>query len=465
MNNPIDKPLPSSEESERVILGAVLLDNSVIAQAVEQLTPNDFYSPLNRRVFAAMISLFDQSKQIDPILIGEELKKEGSLESIGGISTITNLTFGLPHFSNVEGYIKVVKDKATLRNLIRTCNAVTGDALAEEEEAGIILDRAEHAIYQLYDRGQASTASRMEHEVAETMIAAKQRSETGDIVIGIPTGFRSLDMRLQGYRKSQYVVIAARPSIGKTAIGVRQLYNISTITNEPVLLFSCEMAKSEISERVVAAEGNIDSYMLRAGRLSDAEWDEATRIQAKLTETSGFFINDTPRITLRGIRTEVRRVNSKLRPQKKKLGIIMVDHVGLMGNDVDKRGRSREGEVSDISKGLKQLAREEDCTVIALSQLNRGSEIRSDHRPMKSDLRESGSLEQDADVVLLLFREDEYQSDPSLHTNVAEVIIAKNRNGPTGVVKMSFIRKYAKFTDLSEEVREDFPLDNEGVLL
>lgn len=465
--NLLEKPLPSSEESERVILGAVLLDNAVMAVAITRLKPEDFYSPLNRRVFSAMISLFDQSKQIDPILIGEELKKEGSFESIGGITTITNLTFGLPRFSDIEEYIKVVRNKATLRNIVRTCNRITSHALSEEEDAQVVLEQGESAIYALYDRDQTTAAVMMSTEVGLAIESAKKRSESGSMIIGIPCGFQKLDEQLQGYRPGQYIVTAARPSIGKTAIAVRRLYNIATQAKAPVFLFSIEMSKEEIADRIICAEVNLDSYALRAGNLTPEEWAKAEMVRQNLTEAAGFFINDNPICTTRTIRTELRRANSILRKKGQKIEFFVADHIGLMRNAVDKRGRTREGEVSDISKDLKAIAREFQCTGNALSQLNRQSENRADHRPMMSDLRESGSIEQDADVVELLYREDQYQSDPTLYTNIAEVIIGKNRNGPTGSVKMYFTRKSARFSDLSEPIEStgQFFTGNDNILL
>lgn len=445
----LEKPLPSSDESERVILGGILLDNDVIVNAIEKVKPEDFYSPFHRRVYAAMISLFNQQKVIDPILIGEELKKEGSLETIGGISTITNLTFGLPHFTNISEYLQVVRDKASLRNLVRTCNAITQDALSESDTASNILERAESAMYHLIDNDMTAVSTQMSVEVAEAMEAAKLRAESGSILVGVSTGFTDLDLKLQGFREGQYVPVGARPSMGKTSFAVRSLYK-AALAGNPVFLFSLEMSKEEIAERIICAETNIDTLLFRTGHLTKEQWVAVEGVRRNLTEAAGFFINDTPSVSTQFIRAEMRRANMMLRKQGKKLKLVCIDHIGLMSNEVDVRGRSRENEVSTISKTLKAIAREYQCTVMPLSQFNRQPENRADHRPNVSDFRESGSIEQDADVALLLYREDYYQTDPTLHNNIAEVIIGKNRNGPTGTVKLSFTRKSTKFADLSE---------------
>lgn len=461
----LEKPLPSSEESERAILGAILLDNAQMSEAVEFLKVEDFYFPLHRRVFGAMAALFIASKPIDPILIGEELKKEGSLDSIGGTTVITNLTFGLPHFANITQYITTVKSKATLRSLVRACNQITNDALSEEYEGEEALELAETTIYALRDRGSVVSAVRMETETVQSIERARKRAESGTTVIGLPSGFTDLDMKLQGFRPTQYVILAARPRIGKTAKVGRILYHAARSADAPSLLFSLEMSKAEISDRVICAEGNIDSYSFRSGYLTDTEWARAEDVRLHLTESAGFYINDSPIITTTTIRAELRRVNNVLRKQGKKIEIFAVDHIGLVRNATDKRGRNREGEVSDISKDLKAIAKEFNCVCLGLSQLNRQPENRADHRPMMSDLRESGSLEQDADVVLLMYREDVYQSDPSLYSNVAEVIIGKNRDGPEATVKLYFTRKSARFSNLTDVVTQPEPIYQPGDII
>lgn len=446
----LERSLPSDAEAERVTLGSILLDNGAMSQIPETLQPEDFYNPLHRRIFAAMLTLTDEGRPIDPILIGEVLNREGTVEEMGGISTITNLTLGLPHFPNIAEYVKLVRDASDARKLIRECQRLVNATLARDVPIDELLEDAETSIYGIRSQAEAIQATSMAHEVSKAIVSAQERAAAGTVVVGIPSGFTDVDNRLQGFRDGQYIIIAARPSVGKTSLVLRMLQNISTQAQEPTLLFSLEMAKEEMADRAVCSEANIDSYLLRSGHLSPDQWDQAALVRSRLDEGSGFFINDSPFITTRTIRSELRRINSSLRKQGKRIKVLAVDHVGLMNNATEKRGRSREGEVSEISRHLKQIAREFDCVVIALSQLNRQSENRADHRPTIADLRESGSLEQDADIVMLLYREDVYQTDLTLHTNIAEVIIGKNRNGPTGPVKLHFTRKSTRFSDLSE---------------
>lgn len=434
----LEKPLPSSEESERVILGAVLLDNSVIAQAVEFLRPEDFYSPLNRRVFAAMIALFEKQKQIDPILIGEELKKEGSLESIGGITTITNLTFGLPHFSNVEEYIRVVRDKSVVRNLIRTCNAITGEALAEEDDAEVILDHAEQAIFAIAEARTKQSFSRIA-PVADRVLARVKEYAAGEGtgITGLSTGFRELDEMTSGLQRTDLVIVAGRPSMGKTALCLTLAQNAALYSKAVVAVFSLEMSKEQLVTRMLASEAHINAHRFRTGHLMTNEWERLAGAIATLSEAR-IFIDDTPAISALEIRAKCRR----LAAEQKQLDLIVVDYLQLMGGS--KRTESRQQEVSQISRELKGLAKELDVPVVALSQLSRAPEARNPPKPLMSDLRESGSIEQDADVVAFIYRED-YYKETEENKGLAELIVSKQRNGPTGTVRLAFLKEFTRF--------------------
>jgi replicative DNA helicase len=434
----LEKPLPSSEESERVILGAILLDNSVIAQAVEHLKPEDFYSPLNRRVFAAMIALFEKQKQIDPILIGEELKKEGSLESIGGITTITNLTYGLPHFSNVEEYIRVVRDKSVVRNLIRTCNVITGEALAEEDDAEIILDHAEQAIFALAEARTRQSFSRIA-PVAERVLARVKEYAAGEGtgITGLSTGFRELDEMTSGLQRTDLVIVAGRPSMGKTALCLTLAQNAALHSKAIVAVFSLEMSKEQLVTRMLASEAHINAHRFRTGHLMSNEWERLANAIGTLSDAR-IFIDDTPGISALEVRAKCRR----LAAEQKGLDLIVIDYLQLMGGS--KRTESRQQEVSQISRELKGLAKELDVPVVALSQLSRAPEARNPPKPLMSDLRESGSIEQDADVVAFIYRED-YYNETEENKGLAELIVAKQRNGPTGTVKLAFLREFTRF--------------------
>ena len=435
----LEKPLPSSEESERVILGAILLDNKVIAEAVEHLKPEDFYSPLNRRVFAAMIALFEKQRQIDPILIGEELKKEGSLESIGGTSTITNLTFGLPHFANVAEYIKVVRDKSVVRNLIRTCNAITGEALAEEDDAENILDHAEQQIFAIAEARTRVSFSRI-GPVADRVIArVKEHAEKGGSagITGLSTGYYELDEITSGLQRTDLIIVAARPSMGKTALCLNLAQNAALNSNAVVAVFSLEMSKEQLVTRMLSSEARVNAHRFRTGHLMTKEWEKLAEAIGVLSDAR-LFIDDTPGISVLEMRAKCRR----LAAEQKGLDLIVVDYLQLMSGS--KRTESRQQEVSQISRELKALAKELDVPVVALSQLSRAPEARNPPKPLMSDLRESGSIEQDADVVAFIFRED-YYNETDENKGLAELIISKQRNGPTGTVRLAFLKEFTRF--------------------
>ncbi|MBK6748752.1 MAG: replicative DNA helicase [Acidobacteria bacterium] len=435
----LEKPLPSNEESERVILGAILLDNSVIAQAVEHLKPEDFYSPLNRRVFAAMIALFEKQRQIDPILIGEELKKEGSLESIGGTSTITNLTFGLPHFSNVEEYIKVVRDKSVVRNLIRTCNAITGEALAEEDDAENILDHAEQQIFAIAEARTSQRFSRIGPVADRVIVRVREHAEKGGSagITGLSTGYYELDEITSGLQRTDLIIVAARPSMGKTALCLNLAQNAALNSNAIVAVFSLEMSKEQLVTRMLSSEARVNAHRFRTGHLMTKEWEKLAEAIGVLSDAR-LFIDDTPGISVLEMRAKCRR----LAAEQKGLDLVVVDYLQLMSGG--KRTESRQQEVSQISRELKALAKELNVPVVALSQLSRAPEARNPPKPLMSDLRESGSIEQDADVVAFIFRED-YYNETDENKGLAELIISKQRNGPTGTVRLAFLKEFTRF--------------------
>ncbi len=435
----LERPLPSSEDSERVILGAILLDNALMTQAIEHLKADDFYSPLHRRVYNAMLSLFESSKQIDPILISEELKKDGPIESIGGITTITNLTFGLPHFSNVAEYIKVVKDKSVVRSLIRTCNQITSEALAEEDDAEVILDHAEQMVFAL---AEARTRKGFAHvePVAQQVLKNVTELAKGEsyALTGLGTGFRDFDAKTSGLQKTDLVIVAARPSMGKTALCLTIAQNAAILEKAVVAVFSLEMSKEQLVMRMLASEGKIDAHRFRTGHLTREEWGRLAGAIGTLSE-SKIFIDDTAALSVLEMRAKARR----LAAEQKRLDLIVVDYLQLMGGG-SRRIESRQQEVSQISRELKALAKELNVPVLALSQLSRAPEARNPPKPLLSDLRESGSIEQDADVVAFIFRED-YYNETDENKGMAELIIAKQRNGPTGTVKLAFLKEFTRF--------------------
>ncbi|HXM35781.1 MAG TPA: replicative DNA helicase [Pyrinomonadaceae bacterium] len=446
-----ERPLPNSSEAERAILGAVLLDNGLISQAIELLKPEDFYVPSHRRIFVAMIALFERGAEINPILIGEELKKESSLESVGGISFVTNLTYGLPHSTNIIDYAKVVRGKSLLRRLIRTASKITNEALEEEDEASIILDHAEHAIFELADERIRQGFTHVE-PIAVQLLDKIQEMEGRKIVLtGLTTGFPELDEKTSGLQKSDLIILAARPSMGKTAFALMLAQNAAIDTGAVVGIFSLEMSKEALVMRMLCAQGNIDAQRFRNGFLSRAEWAQIAKSLGMLAGTK-IFLDDTPGITVLEMRAKARR----LAVEQKRLDLIVVDYLQLMSGSA-KRVESRQQEVSQISRELKGLAKELNVPVLALSQLSRAPESRSDHRPQLADLRESGALEQDADLVAFIYREEQYknpeekQAMPDDKKNIAEIILAKQRNGPTGTVELRFVPSSMRFDKLYRE--------------
>jgi replicative DNA helicase len=435
----LEKPLPSSPESERVILGAILLDNTLISQAIEILKQEDFYSPLHRRVFKAMSSLFERGEKIDPILIGEELKKDGQLENVGGIATITNLTFGLPHFSNVETYAKVVKDKSITRNLIKVCNQITSEALAEEDDAEIILDHAEQAIFALADERTRQGFSHVEPIAREVLHKVQEFAKReSHALTGLATGFRDLDAMTSGLQRTDLIIVAARPSMGKTALCLNIAQNAATLEGACVAVFSLEMSKEQLVMRMLASEARVDAHRFRNGFLTRDEWGRLAEAIGTLSEAK-LFIDDTPGISPLEMRAKVRRLVA----EQKQLDLIVVDYMQLMSGS-GKSNENRQQEVSKISRELKGLAKEMNVPLIALSQLSRAPEARNPPKPQMSDLRESGSIEQDADLVAFIYR-DEYYKPSEENQGIAELLISKQRNGPTGGIKLAFLKEFTRF--------------------
>ena len=448
---PFERQLPNSAEAERAILGAVLLDNGLISQAIEHLRPEDFYVPSHRRIFVAMITLFERGAEINPILIGEELKKENALESVGGISFITNLTYGLPHSTNIVHFTKVVRGKSMLRQLIKAANKITQEALAEEDEPEIILDHAEHAIFQLADERIRQGFTHVK-PIAEQLLEKVQEMEgRAAVLTGLTTGFADLDKMTSGLQRSDLIIVAARPSMGKTSFALMLAENAALHAGAVVGIFSLEMSKEALVMRMLCSQGNIDAQRFRNGFLSRLEWAQIAKSLGTLADAR-IYLDDTPGASVLEMRAKARR----LAAEQKRLDLIIVDYLQLMSGSA-KRFESRQQEVSQISRELKALAKEMNVPVVALSQLSRAPESRSDHRPLLADLRESGALEQDADLVAFIFREEQYKTPeerdslPEDQKNIAEIIIAKQRNGPTGSIDLRFTPSSMRFDSLYRE--------------
>jgi replicative DNA helicase len=440
----LERPLPSSPETEKAILGAVILDNSLIAQAIEMLKPADFYVPSHRRIFMAMIALFERGSEINPILLAEELRRDNSLDAAGGVLFLTNLTYGLPHVTSIAQYAKVVRGKSLLRQLVKVANNITSEALEEEDEPQNILDHAEHAIFALADERIRQGFEHIKHP-AERVLEKAESVEHRDLVVtGVPTGFRGLDALTSGLQKQDLVVIAARPAMGKTSLALTLIQNAAIEAKAVVGLFSLEMSAEALAMRMLCSEASVDAQKFRSGFLSNEEWSRLGKALGKLADAR-IFIDDTPAISVLEMRAKARR----LATEQKQLDMIVVDYLQLMSGSA-RRFESRQQEVSQISRELKALAKELNVPMIALSQLSRAPENRTDHRPQLADLRESGAIEQDADVVAFIYREEAYHSTDE-NKNIAELIVAKQRNGPTDTVYLAFLNQFTKFADLERE--------------
>lgn len=443
-NSPLERPLPSSPDTERALLGSIFLDNSLIAQAVELLKAECFYVPSNRRVFIAMIALFEHGSEINPILVADELRRDNSLEAAGGMLFLSNLTFGLPHVQSVLPYAKIIRGKYLLRQLVKVAHKISAEALEEEDEPQDILDHAEHAIFALADERIRQGFEHIKHPAERVLEKAEAVEHRDMVVTGIATGFRGLDALTSGFQRQDLVVIAARPSMGKTSLALT-LAQHAAIENKAVVgVFSLEMSAEALAMRMLCSEANVDAQKFRSGYLSNEEWSRLGKALGKLAEAR-IFIDDTAAISVLEMRAKARR----LATEQKQLDLIVVDYLQLMSGS-SKRFESRQQEVSQISRELKALAKELNIPMVALSQLSRAPENRTDHRPQLADLRESGAIEQDADVVAFIYREEQYHKSDE-NKNIAELIVAKQRNGPTDTVYLAFLNQFAKFADLDRD--------------
>lgn len=430
---------PQNLEAEMAVLGSMILDEKATCNAVEFLNDNNFYKDTHRKIFQALCNLYENDKPIDLVTVNDELKRLGVLDSIGGTSFLTELVNSVPSAANAAAYIRLVKEKSILRALINNASQIAALAYEYEGEADEALDRAEALIFNIRDsRRTSSVASLKEliHTSIENIDLVYQKKAQ---VSGIPTGFVDLDQRTAGLHKSDLIVIAGRPSMGKSALALGLAEYIGVTKGLPIAFFSLEMSKEQLVQRVLCSHAKVDAHKVRTGYLSPSDWPKLTAAAGKLS-AAPIYIDDTPAITVIELRAKARRLKSHYNIQ-----FIVLDYLQLMrGRD---RSENRQQEISEISRSLKALARELNLPLVAISQLSRAVESRSDHRPQLSDLRESGAIEQDADLVLLLLRE-EYYNPTTDNEGIAELIIAKQRNGPVGSVKLAFIKEYARFENL-----------------
>ncbi|AVK86850.1 replicative DNA helicase [Lysinibacillus sp. B2A1] len=441
MSEPMmDRVPPHNREAEQSVIGAIFLDPQALITASEILLADDFYHNAHKKIFETMLRLSDQGKAIDVVTVTEELSAKKEIEDVGGLSYLLELANAVPTAANVAHYAKIVEEKALLRRLIRVATKIVEDGYTREDEVEALLGEAEKKMMEVANRKNAGDFKHVKDVLVETFDNIEQlQSRKGDVT-GIPTGFRDLDNITAGFQRNDLIIVAARPSVGKTAFALNVAQSVAVQARENVAIFSLEMGAEQLVMRMLCAEGNIDAQVLRTGALNTEDWGKLTMAMGSLSN-SGIFIDDTPGVRINEIRAKCRRL-----AQEHGLGMILIDYLQLIQGS-GKPGENRQQEVSEISRSLKGLARELKVPVIALSQLSRGVEQRQDKRPMMSDLRESGSIEQDADIVAFLYRDDYYDKE-SESKNMIEIIIAKQRNGPTGTVTLAFKKEFNKFINV-----------------
>ena len=450
MDNVVSQQIPHDSEAEKAVLGAVFLDPEAIIDASDVLQPDDFYEHANRIVFQAMLNISDREEVIDPVTLQDELKKNNQVDDIGGIAYVTELSMATPTAAHVTYYAKIVKRKAILRNLISTSQRIIQNAIEGSDDVTDILDDAESQIMGV-SQDNASGGFKSIHDVLNTaMVEINSIPDDGNMVTGLASGFSELDKMTTGFHDDELIILAARPGVGKTAFALNVAQFVGLKTDKTVAMFSLEMGAEQLVQRMLASEGLIDSQHLRTGQLTDEEWRKLVVAAGSLDNTS-IYIDDTPGIKMSEIRAKARR----LAKEKGNLGLIVIDYLQLIEGP---RSESRQQEVSAISRQLKKLAKELHIPVIALSQLSRSVEQRQDKRPVLSDIRESGSIEQDADIVAFLYRDDYYRDErdeddegeveAEEDNGEVEVIIEKNRSGTRGTVKLMFSKPYNRFSNL-----------------
>lgn len=429
---------PQNVDAEQSVLGAIFLAKDALETASEILQPDDFYKTAHQRIFAAMVDLYNKGEPVDIVTVTAELQDKKLLDEVGGVTYLTELSSAVPTAANIEYYAKIVLEKSGLRRIIKAATKIATDGY-DADSSQELLAVAEQRFSELNERGnRGNDFAPIRNILVEAYDMIYLLSTRKTDITGVPSGYRDLDELTGGFQKSDLIILAARPSVGKTALGLNVAQNVAH-AGETVAVFSLEMAASQLVQRMICAEGLIDAQKLRVGGLEEDDWEKLTKAIG-LLGNAPIYIDDTPGVTVHDIRTKCRKLK-----KQKGLGLILIDYLQLIYSNSK---ANRQEQVSEISKALKNLARELEVPVIALSQLSRSVEQRQDKRPMLSDIRESGSIEQDADIVAFLYRDDYYNKE-SEQKNIVEVNIAKHRNGPTGTVELAFLKEFNKFVDLT----------------
>ncbi|AEE92711.1 replicative DNA helicase [Tepidanaerobacter acetatoxydans Re1] len=430
---------PYNLEAEQSVLGSMLLSKDAITVAAEQLRVQDFYKESHKKIFEVIVRLYEDREPVDLITVTEALRSAKILEQIGGATYLTALTEIVPTAANISYYCKIVEEKALIRRLINTTSEILSMAYDQQNEVEDLLDEAERRIFEIAQKRRVENFHHIKEILFDTFERIEQLYNSEGGITGVPTGFPDIDEKTSGLQPSDLILIAARPSMGKTAFALNIAQNAAIRYKVPVGIFSLEMSKEQLVQRMLCAESNVDSHKLRTGKLDEEDWPRLARAMGPLSEAP-IYIDDTPGISSLELRTKARRLKAE-----KGLGLVIIDYLQLMSGRT--ASENRQQEISEISRSLKALARELSVPVVALSQLSRAPEMRADHRPILSDLRESGSQEQDSDVVAFLYRDDYYNPDTD-KKNIAEIIIAKQRNGPTGTIELVWLPKFTKFASL-----------------
>ena len=444
---PVAKIPPNDIEAEQAVLGSMLTDKDAVISAIEVLKKEDFYREDNKAIFEAMISLYNRPEPIDIITLKDELLYIGKFDVVGVLEYLSDLPEKVPTTANVEKYIKIVEEKSILRNLIKTSNELITLGYDETQEVNSVMDQAEKKVFDLMQNRNQTGYSQIKDVLVDSFAQLERLYNQKEGITGVPSGFADLDLRTAGFHNSELIILAARPAMGKTAFALNIATNAATKSDVPVLLFSLEMSKEQLVNRILCSEAMVDSNKLKTGKIEENDWIKIVEALGPLSEAE-MYIDDTAGISITEIRAKARKLKLE-----KNIGLIIIDYLQLIQGSGNRRNGSREQEISEISRSLKILAKELDVPVIALSQLSRAAEQRSEHRPMLSDLRESGSIEQDADIVMFLYRDD-YYNEESENKNIAEVIIAKNRSGSVGTAEMLWMSSYTKFANI-EHYRDD----------
>lgn len=427
---------PYSLEAEQSVLGSMILDKEAINTAIEKLRPDDFYKDSNKEIFNSIKELFDRGEPVDLVTLSEDLNKKSLLDSVGGMAYLAELSSSVAITSNIEYYCDIVEEKSILRRLIKSCDEIMAKSYEDEEEVNIIIEEAEKRIFDITQGRHRDGFAPVKEVLLSSFEKIEEVSKNKGQLTGLTTGFIDIDNKLSGMQESDLILLAARPSMGKTALGINIAVNAAMKADAKVAVFSLEMSKEQLVQRMMASVSHVGLQNIISGDLNEDEWLRLIEGMSPLSKAN-IFIDDTAGISLTEMKAKSRRLK-----MEEGLDLIMIDYLQLMQGEG--RQENRQQEISSISRGLKALAKEINCPVIALSQLSRAPELRADHRPILSDLRESGAIEQDADVVMFLYRDDYYFED-SDKPNIGEVIIAKHRNGPTGNVELVFKGEFTKF--------------------